>query len=98
MFAFVKQIKEALCGTLFLWKPLPVESNWLLCQDAVEASLGRIDYEGKEKGFVSTDGLEGGGKWKREEKGGEHGRKKRLRRKNFKHLDLLKMSFENYGK
>lgn len=94
MFAFVKQIRKAFCWTLFLWKPLVVESNWLLCQDAVESSLGRIDYERKEKGFISADGLGGEGRWKREEKAGKRQRKKRLRRKNFKRLNLLKMGFE----
>lgn len=94
MFAFVKQIRKALCWTLFLWKLLVVESNWLLCQDAVESGLGRIDYERKEKGFIAADRLGGEGRWKGEEKAGECRRKKRLRRKYFKRLDLLKIGFQ----
>lgn len=94
MFAFVKQIRKALCWTFFLWKLLVVESNWLLCQDAVESGLGRIDYERKEKGFIAADRLGGEGRWKGEEKAGECRRKKRLRRKYFKRLDLLKIGFQ----
>lgn len=45
----------------FLWKPLAVGSNRLLCQGAVESSLGRIDYEHKVKGSISTDGSVGEG-------------------------------------
>lgn len=47
--------------------------------------LGRIDYERKEKGSISGDGLGGKGDEK-EEKARDHRRKKRLRRKNFKTL------------
>lgn len=55
--------------------------------------LGRIDYERKEKASISGDGLEGEGRWKRK-KVREHKKKKRLRRKNFKLLDFVKMDLE----
>lgn len=74
----------------FSWKLLFVGSNWLLCQDAVESSSGRVDYERKEKGSISTEGYVGAGRWKREEKAKESQRKKRLRRKRFKHLTTPK--------
>lgn len=49
----------------------------------MESSLGRIDYERKEKGFISADGLGGGREMKKRRKSRKAPEKEEVKKKKL---------------